>query len=1788
MKAFILKIIAKYIKYISTVIIFTILSSCHDHGCIEADDYGQYQTETLTIYPISKENSCEYSYSNDPNAISIKNSNLRDCIKIGDPEGNVKYATKNADGSFGTDSTTNTEGCLAEESTYNIQSCIDACIKKCFDNISGTQSGTQSSLNYEPSRQLTTQRSKNMNYGVTIRPGAEIYIRAKGEVFFGSKEKTNSTSYVNATLNTPNSYQLDSLENQQILDIDKKSYKFIFSGKIDDTANTSIIDDQEQKSKNFNNMGRRIMIYLDNKNENKINKNKFTCVDDECQVGFDDTSKQPIELSEGLLYDFGGIVRTKQCMTNYVRNQNEEGNDKMNISEFCIDDINAIKTSFGLDSSQRNFNDKPHIKKILPSGSKIVNNYNVPTKYLFFRSAEQQCDLFYIIKNNRGQNILTFENGLTTKEEEVSGQTVKYIKKFKIEVNQTPNSSYIEQNYNESNEEFTQPSSSPLYQNISNEIILPPGHYIEYDSHDCDDIIALETKLISVNIPVSGFVSFRSFVSDGEVCNIKGRIINSHSNLHYLEPIEQRGDIKITHPNYFEYNHGEDPLYKSIRVNQEDFQGEIYIRKGQSLLLDPNTCQNLAIYIKKRPAVFCSKTTEQYDIDNPNCVKDLTTQKCSAQYSGCFEDGSSAYCPQCQKHIDITATPPKQTDEYEIAHTLKEQGKDEDAKIVTENCNYGTNCQNCDQKRLEAARESQTITVQQNICYDLEDYKGAVRNLSSASESLITIRNENPDYNINLLGLKEISTFNGEYGMLKDLAPTINISKDRFSSLDRTEYYLVETAPTHISPSGTRSILKYYIIPLVNHDKYYDQQLEQSKMDKSQVKIIRKSNLIGYDGQYMTLKLCKEGETCPNDGQHIIKLEEDDSYKFNSNGRIEMTSKIKEDTSSCDLSAHDVLSKEGMQYYCHTNELTRTPEESDAAFNEKIRKYRLSFKIEDPQENDASCQSSTGLRNQISKTFYISEGRELVPEERCVNKYSDNSGSYDVQIKVKNKSDEYAKMIGSVIEPILKIIDGVPDESGEIQDGKVEKTYKNIITDPKYKMIVRISMIMMVTFFGFSYLMGVSELNNKEIMSRVIKIAIIYLFIGENGWEWFNNLIATPFRNVTDQVSFLMASSFDNSSELMDSIKNNVYSDKSLLFSSVDRTFSLIFSQVAVNKITALIFADFFGWVYFIIVAYGILLYIYAVANAVLIYLTAQVFLSILFTLGPIFLLFTLFKQTQDMFDNWISAIISFSLQQIFLLTTLAFFNILMYEIIKLVLNYRICFGPVWIIDLWLVKINLLQSWFVASIPPSLSSNSMPGINNNPESFPSIFSVLFIWIIGSIMGKFIEMMTDIAQQISGGISANSLASGARQLGAQLKGMAKTAASTAMNTDILGLGSVNSNIQRADKYLFNSGKLAKQERREKKANDAKKASNSRTLKKAADKAEDKFKRENASQLAGMKHQDQINKIREVREQGMNDKGKDLGLSQKEINELKDFKGAKYRGDHAFGLAINTAMNYARGDTKSINKREEKIDPALNKSQFKEAINTGNKENRDKILKAVTSGDLKVESTAMESAAKDIKTAIESPYHLYKAASHSINGDTDKSKKHMDKLKRGATGVVAAPIKAITGYKPSDAPNIARNIANSVKSTASSIADNIKNISPEFNKLREDVKFSSGTKERFAFAKTKLANSQKDPRNLVAGIYNLTAAATSGAADIATSTGKGVLRMRGAEYRKAESKLGGNATPAAIKSQIRRDRITKNDERVIENMKKGMKSEKVEAFQRKHKLSSIPEEGDLDGD
>ncbi|MFM6972255.1 MAG: type IV secretion system protein, partial [Alphaproteobacteria bacterium] len=201
---------------------------------------------------------------------------------------------------------------------------------------------------------------------------------------------------------------------------------------------------------------------------------------------------------------------------------------------------------------------------------------------------------------------------------------------------------------------------------------------------------------------------------------------------------------------------------------------------------------------------------------------------------------------------------------------------------------------------------------------------------------------------------------------------------------------------------------------------------------------------------------------------------------------------------------------------------------------------------------------------------------------------------------------------------------------------QAQRIYNNITNNPIFKSTLTLSMVLMITFYGLGFMMGVSEMKQSEIMNRLLKMGLIYLFTHPDfGWVFFEKFFVTFFKEGADYLTFLMASIFsDDGGKINEALNTGNFKDKSPLFESVDRVLGLyLINDVVHKKITALLFYNFVGIIYCVILYYCAITYVYAVSNAVLLYLTAQFFTTILFIIGPFFFIFILFKQTKTFFD---------------------------------------------------------------------------------------------------------------------------------------------------------------------------------------------------------------------------------------------------------------------------------------------------------------------------------------------------------------------------------------------------------------------------------------------------------------------------------------------------------------------------------------------------------------------------
>lgn len=598
-----------------------------------------------------------------------------------------------------------------------------------------------------------------------------------------------------------------------------------------------------------------------------------------------------------------------------------------------------------------------------------------------------------------------------------------------------------------------------------------------------------------------------------------------------------------------------------------------------------------------------------------------------------------------------------------------------------------------------------------------------------------------------------------------------------------------------------------------------------------------------------------------------------------------------------------------------------------------------------------TCNASDGspslsASNPCRKQFY------------CASPYANNSGKYYVTVKVANPpGNNISNIIGGVITPVIEVMDGKRsiDARGNVTQtvGQSQRIYTLLVSDNRYQAILSISMAMMLMFFGVTYLMGITDLSSSDLINRCIKIAMIYFFASPTGWYWFNMFAVKWFKDGTDYLAFMMASSFDDSPSLAKAISLNDYYDKSVLFSSVDKVFGMFFSQAVQKKISALLFASIFGFVYLWIIYLSFFLYIYAVSYAVLYYLTAQIFISILFTLGPIFFIFTLFNQTKGMFDSWLKQLIGFSMQQILLLTTLAFFNMMMYEVVKMSLGYKICWDEVWTINI-ITRISLLSFWTVASLPPSVNTQTEVGDIGHPEGIPSLFSILFIWVIASLMRNFVDFMTNLGASIAGGLKASEMAKG-------ISGAMEAAYKTSSKQfEDITKGMVGEPMKRLDAALFDSGEHAERDRKQRQDKNRQDQGKKDSLSKAGNEAMSQYKRDNAEAYSKMDETDKKAALLKAKDDGMKNEAKKLGIDDKELARLKSDKGFKYEGSNLLVAAAQAARQKAGYGGGTLNKslNESNVDTKMSFNEAAAGMKKMNQGQRDDFEKRAAEGQVKV--------------------------------------------------------------------------------------------------------------------------------------------------------------------------------------------------------------------------------------
>ena len=320
--------------------------------------------------------------------------------------------------------------------------------------------------------------------------------------------------------------------------------------------------------------------------------------------------------------------------------------------------------------------------------------------------------------------------------------------------------------------------------------------------------------------------------------------------------------------------------------------------------------------------------------------------------------------------------------------------------------------------------------------------------------------------------------------------------------------------------------------------------------------------------------------------------------------------------------------------------------------------------------------------------------------------YRDNYGSYNIQILRGVGSSKENGLLESLVSVVEKALLGKVDDDGNREGGIIRFMYLAVVQDSGFSLAMQMSLIFYVTLFGAAHIWGLVEMNKKEIMSRMLKIALIMFFVSPTSWYFYNEFIVGFFMDGMNYVIGIFMSLSDSSIEQTSMIKvaqmDRVAEESSATrFAYVDLIIKKLMSEATAKKIAALFFSDFFGFFYMIVIYAIIFMFIAVMLFIATIYITNLIKLIFVLSIGPIFIVFTLFTKTAGYFNNWIGYVAGRSFEMIVLFIVLYLFVTIIDKNFTEMLLYRAC-GESW--GIGPLKMTILKTFdFERSFPEWLT-----------------------------------------------------------------------------------------------------------------------------------------------------------------------------------------------------------------------------------------------------------------------------------------------------------------------------------------------------------------------------------------------------------------------------------------------------------------------------------------------------
>jgi len=374
----------------------------------------------------------------------------------------------------------------------------------------------------------------------------------------------------------------------------------------------------------------------------------------------------------------------------------------------------------------------------------------------------------------------------------------------------------------------------------------------------------------------------------------------------------------------------------------------------------------------------------------------------------------------------------------------------------------------------------------------------------------------------------------------------------------------------------------------------------------------------------------------------------------------------------------------------------------------------------------------------------LSAGTQMDSQEVKVNAAYD--GTLWVQVEnpnpevVGNIRVSYAYYTGSTFLSDI-MYDSIALPVMDMMRSTASLFYQGIAVNPRWQLMVRTLLTLYIIFYALYFLAGKVQITATDLVTRVIKVAVVFAMFDSNSWEFFNERVFTIF---LDGMSYLAHAVTGVTSSV-----GNIFGFVDVIFdkyTNPDLWLVLLVQLLQLHNgmtFVSILFIE------------AILTYLMAVIDVVVSYLMAFVTMTVLISLAPIFIVCMLFERTRGMFDSWMSLLFNYMIQP----TVLLIFFLLLDQMMSNQFSQtamNVCWGMLvdLLIDIDLgfmrIKFDLPFIPFIPFFTPALAVMSItcPFVSLGGEMMQVVAAVLMFKIYSQLASGLVEYTTNLVADIT--------------------------------------------------------------------------------------------------------------------------------------------------------------------------------------------------------------------------------------------------------------------------------------------------------------------------------------------------------------------------------------------------------------------------------------------------------